>query len=328
MSHMISVIVPVYNTEQWLPDCIESILQQTYANLEIILVDDGSSDGSAAICDAAAMQDARVRVMHTPNGGVSAARNHGLDIAAGAYIVLVDADDILALNMIEELYHLCIENDCNIAQCRHTRPENRDTSTVEPASKEVSIYEGKAMHWGLAGRGGTRPMPWAKLYERSLFEGVRFPLGLIHEDEAAIHRILYPAKRMAFSNAKLYYYRQTPDSIMNANFSIKRYDILTALQDRMLFYFEAGWSELAFATAQRYSVIAIELYRKTIQYIPHPEQHLERLMKLYRENWKVLSESPLLTDEVKQQHIQWLEDPLSGSVYSMFQYMGNLKLDS
>ncbi|WP_339220074.1 glycosyltransferase family 2 protein [Paenibacillus sp. FSL W7-1332] len=321
MNHKISIIIPVYNTLNWLQDCVDSILKQSYENIEVILVNDGSTDGSGAICDSIKKLDTRVRVYHKLNSGLSDTRNYGLEMASGKYIIFVDSDDIVAENLVEVLYNNCKENKFNLVQCYYLRFEDKNNLfSYSTAPPELIVYEGKAMHWGLIGKGKTRPMAWAKIFERSLFNDVTFPVGLIHEDEAAIHRILYNAKSMAVINDRLYFYRKTPTSIMNNKFSMKRFDILLALRDRLEFYNNLGWHDLGFATAQRYSVTIIDLYRKSAENFENPSQQLKYLIELYKESWSLLKESPFMTDRIKHKHEEWLEDPTKGSLYNVFEY--------
>ena len=183
---LISVIVPVYNTEKYIEKCVMSILNQTYKNLEIILIDDGSTDNSPQICDSLAEKDNRITVIHQPNGGVSSARNIGLDNTHGDYITFVDSDDYIAPNMIEFLS----ENigDTNIAMCGYTSvDENGNLSPQENVTVTDGIISTDTF-WNYFYT-DTRiyyVTLWAKLYKCHLWNNVRFPLNTLHEDEFAV----------------------------------------------------------------------------------------------------------------------------------------------
>ncbi|MDQ0208601.1 glycosyltransferase family 2 protein [Alkalicoccobacillus murimartini] len=326
MKHLISIVIPVYDVEDYLTECVNSIVNQSYSNLEIILVNDKSTDNSGVICDTLAKQDARIKVYHnTINSGLSDTRNLGTNKANGDYIIYIDSDDYISSNMVEVLYDLCIKYKCCIAQCAFTRDGNM-TEPIEDL-RDTQIYSGKEMHLGLIGKGTSRTMACGKIFKRSLFKEVSFPSKLIHEDEAFIHKVLYRAEQMIVTNEKLYFYRKNPESIMNKKFSIKKYDILIALQDRILFYQSLDWHDLAFATSQRYSVTIIELYRKTNELITDEKTvHLEYLSKLYKENLVELKKSPYLTSEKRRLHDDWKENPLEGDTYNFFEYFSNTKI--
>lgn len=245
----ISVIVPVYNAGRYLPICLDSILAQTHRDLEILLVEDGSTDGSGAVCDGYAKIDGRVRVLHQENRGPSAARNRGLDAAAGEYIAFADADDVLAPDMLEILLEAMGEGDlavCNIQRLSQTGKPGECC----PIGGEV--LTGRAFAEKL-----LLPQAWFyvtvmnRLYRRELFRGLRFPEGFIHEDEAIVCQLAARCRRVVTVSRPLYFYRKTPGSIMELGFRIQTTDKLTALSRRLALCRELGWSELAEATAVR-----------------------------------------------------------------------------
>jgi glycosyltransferase involved in cell wall biosynthesis len=316
----ISVLVPVYNAAPWLQESLQSILAQTYRNFELILIDDGSNDGSAEICDTFVAGDDRVRAVHQANAGVAAARNRGVDIARGDWIAFIDADDMAHPRYLEYLMGLCLRHNCEVAQCRQMRSEQFDPVLFGVEVDDVVLYTGQQMQWGLCGRGGTRSMLWCKLFRRELFDSVRFPVGLIHEDEAAMHHLLANARRMAFSTSKFYYYRTTPDSIMNKPLSEQRLDMLPIMAERQAFYWQKGWRLLAYATAQRHCASIIDLYRRFLAQDPSLTSILQRLRNAYSEIWPFLSMSPLLNPEIRRLHEAWLDDPLQGKMYPFLSY--------
>ena len=320
----ISILVPIYNAEQWLKTCVDSILAQTFFDYELFLVNDGSTDGSGSICDAYAVQDRRVKVIHQNNKGVSSARNLGLDEATGEYLCFIDADDYVHPEYLSYLLGLIEKYGCDVVQCRHLRSEQFDPALFGVEVDDIVVYTGQQMQWGLCGRNGTRSMLWGKLFKRGLFCDVRFPVGMIHEDEAAMHRVLSNAHRMAFTTSKFYYYRTTQDSIMNKPFSVKRLDAVPILKERMEFYRERSWNMLAYATAQRCCVDIITLYRKVAALPGDTSLERTQLRETYRELWTYLKESPLLSAEATQAHQLWLDDPSQGEIYSCWAEMGRL----
>ena len=213
---LVSVIVPVYNTEKYLDKCIDSICKQTYSFLEIILVDDGSTDQCGVICDKNSMEDNRIIVIHKENGGLSSARNAGLDIATGRYISFVDADDTLNLQFIEVLLKLCQKYDCDIAQCDFLTVTNKSLKLPLNPQQLLLFYSGKqALHEMCVGRDDIKySVAWNKLYRRDLFDEIRYPLGMLHEDEFISYQLIWKAKKMVITNQYLYYYMQRSDSIM------------------------------------------------------------------------------------------------------------------
>ena len=210
---LISVIVPVYKVEKYLDKCVQSIVDQTYRNLEIILVDDGSPDRCGEMCDIWAAKDGRIRVIHTPNRGSSAARNTALDTAQGDLIAFVDSDDYLAPGMLEHLYSL-LNEDADIAECDfvnvyHDEYEFRMT---DDAVRSFSTQD--AMLENIRDR-IFRQVIWNKLYRCHTLEGVRFPVGKKIDDEFFTYRAIGNAGKLVRSEQKLYAYRQQADSIMH-----------------------------------------------------------------------------------------------------------------
>ncbi len=240
---LVSVIVPLYNVAPYLPACLDGLLAQTHRSLEVVLVDDGSTDGSGAICDAYAARDGRVRVLHQHNAGVAAARNAGLDQARGAYISFVDSDDVVSPRFIETL----LGAGADIAQCGFvTELEGlacTEGTASAPAFERMSSRDAsRALQ--LDGT-GTWGVLWNKLYRASLFEGLRFPEGRQHEDEFVVWRTLWAAGGVAVTPEPLYFYRQRQGSIMAAGLTQKSLDALVAIEQRGAFYRAQGDAELA-----------------------------------------------------------------------------------
>lgn len=228
---LVSVIVPIYNVEQYLEECFDSLLSQTYENTEIILVDDGSPDASGKLADQLKLRDDRVMVVHKKNGGLSDARNAGMKIAKGEYITFVDSDDYLDHSFIETLVALVIENDADIVQCDNSRKPDK----LGQGSGVVQIMEGGAAFVELMKYKVVSPTAWGKLYKRSLFtdNGIIFPVGRIHEDTAILYKLIYFAKHVACFNRVLYYYRVNENSIMTASYTDRHYESVVKYHDEL-----------------------------------------------------------------------------------------------
>lgn len=257
---LITVIVPVYNVEKYFKQCLNSIINQTYKNLEIILVDDGSPDNCVKICDEYAKKDNRIKVIHKENGGLSSARNAGLDIATGEYISFIDSDDYVAENFIEILYKLCVENNCDISECDFLKFEN-DVVTQKKTAKIQCYTSNEIQHKIYSEEYVKTIVVWNKLYKRYLYENMRFPLGKINEDEFITYKVLYNCKsNIAVTNEQLYYYRYNAQSIMGRKFNEKRLDVLEAFEERKEFYKERNELELYNETIEKYQNILKNFY--------------------------------------------------------------------
>ncbi len=218
MGELISIIVPVYNVEKYLDCCMQSILHQSYKDYEVLLVDDGSTDGSGQICDAYAKEDKRIRVFHQENGGVSSARNLGLDKAKGAYIGFVDADDCMDYRMLEILYDTLTAEDADMVMCDFTMEDNGCYYYAPGIAAEKMVWgrdEALDILYKSCRRGGD--VLWNKLYRKKLFAGIRFPQGMCYEDAYVMHQLFERAERIVFINRKLYYYRNRKNSIMHSD---------------------------------------------------------------------------------------------------------------
>lgn len=222
---MISVIVPVYNVEKYLEKCVESLCRQSYSNLEIILVDDGSTDSSGCLCDELAKTDSRIKVIHKKNGGLSDARNAGLDIAAGDYIGFVDSDDYVLPEMYERLLTLLNTYHADIAICDKVEfYEGKDPefTKIEPSIKVLN--QDQAIN-ALADDQGLRSHVWNRLYSAHLFDDLRFDVGKAYEDVYIMHRLFLQAQKIVVTNESLYCYLQRATSILGTINLKKRVDL-------------------------------------------------------------------------------------------------------
>lgn len=234
---LVSIVVPVYNVKEYLKTCIESARRQTYPNLEIILVDDGSSDGSEKIVDEFASQDERVYVLHQKNQGLSVARNVGVQSSKGEYVFLLDADDFLREDAIEIMVQTRKETGASLVVCNHTEVDEKQDQLENSSDKTVTLVSGKEL---LAKEDTILPIvAWGKLYPREVLISYPYPQGKLHEDEFVTYKILYSQKKVAVLSEKLYAYRQRKSGITGSGFCKKRYqDLVEALTERKTFYEE------------------------------------------------------------------------------------------
>lgn len=221
----ISVIVPVWNAESCLTRCVESILAQTHTDLELILVNDGSTDTSAAVCDAFAAKDPRVTVIHKENGGTSSARNAGLAAADGDYIAFADNDDFMDPRQLEYLLALCLKNDVSMAVCGYETAPMDATPAAVPSPLRGDACE-VIDPWQYMERLCTSlqvlyVVPWGKLYRRDLFDQVRYPEKTLNEDDCVIHTLVLQAQHIAVSYEPLHFYCTNPESISRKGIPIE-----------------------------------------------------------------------------------------------------------
>lgn len=246
MNKEISIIVPIYKVERQLQRCIDSILNQSFSNFELILVDDGSPDNCGKICDEYEKKDNRIKVIHKENGGLSDARNVGLDIAKGKYIAFVDSDDIIHSRMIEILFECINKSDSDIAQCKFKKFKNLGEvkNDLDNYNGTFEEYDNKTAIIDMIDNNKINVNSWNKLYKRELFETLRFPKGKIHEDEFLTYKLLYNSRKIAYIDEELYYYYQNDNGIMNGSNILKRLDRIEALEERSKFFLENGDNDL------------------------------------------------------------------------------------
>ncbi len=276
----ISVIVPVYKVEAFLCRCVDSILVQN-ADFELILVDDGSPDGCGAICDDYAARDSRVQVIHQKNGGLSAARNAGIDwVFANSdsqWLAFVDSDDWVHPDYLETLWKAAQETGCKLSACGFFRT----------AGEAFPVGEGEPLSVLLAGEyycgsahGGLTAVAWNKLYHRSLFESLRYPVGKLHEDEFTTYRAVYQAGSVAVTERPLYAYYQNPNGIMGAKWNPRRMHVLEAFAQQMAWAQEAGEAALGRKAALQ------NVYAIHDQLLYADPEYRSQLRKYYRQALK------------------------------------------
>lgn len=267
----ISVIVPVYKVEPFLDRCVQSIVGQTYRNLEVILVDDGSPDNCSSLCDAWAAEDNRVKVIHKVNGGLSDARNAGIAVATGELMGFVDGDDWIAPDMYQHLHDLMMTDHSDIAACGVEMVwEDGTSSRMFTKSGNCVLNREEAMRSIIEESWLKQPV-WYKLYKTALIMDIPFPVGKYHEDVFWSYQAVAKAERVSVSDQVGYYYLQRNGSIMGEEYSLKRLDVVEAKRQRLTFVQEAFPQ---FATTAQLDLFFTCLYHGQLseKYLSHETQ--------------------------------------------------------
>lgn len=237
---LISVIVPVYNVEKYLDRCVKSIVEQTYQNIEILLMDDASPDNCGKICDKWAEKDSRIRVYHLPHGGISATRNAGLKESRGEYISFVDSDDYICSDMICSAYSNMKKYDANMVIFDFLNFYGETAENITERNKNVGIISQEQVLYKMYGkRADIIYLAWNKLYKRNLFDGIRYPEGRIYEDNAVAHKLIEKCSVIVYDENQYYMRQMRADSIMgksNNSFKPQNMQILYAMKERCELY--------------------------------------------------------------------------------------------
>ena len=279
---LISVIVPIYNVEQYLDKCINSILNQTYHNLEIILVDDGSPDNCGAICDHYSVMDQRVKVIHKQNGGLSDARNAGLDVANGDFIAFVDSDDTIMPEMMEKLYERIVVDRSDMALCGCKRVNKKGEILLEFFLPDNVLTGFGALEASYEYNGFLFSLTWNKLYKKHLFQHIRFPVGKYHEDEYTTYLIIDQCSRVSIIKQAFYVYLyQRDDSIMQEIYSVRRLDGIEASYERYIYYKKKGgkYKELLVPEGNTFTPI---FFRSKMLFKPKTQEEKKRVREIDR----------------------------------------------
>ncbi len=284
MDELVSVIVPIYNVEKYLPKCVDSIISQKYTNLEIILVDDGSPDKSGDIADQYAKKDERIHVIHKKNGGLSDARNAGIDAALGEYLVFIDSDDYIHPEMISRMMDAVKKTSSDMAVCAVRNVRENETVPVEIEKDTITVIQDmdKRTEYFFEDKYVEFTVAWNKLYPASYFREVRYPYGKIHEDEFTTWKIFEMAERIVYIEAPLYYYVQRDDSIMGSSFNEKRFFRLEAYDERLEYYFKSDY-RMGFEKILFFYRVFLLNYAKKIREISMDDTLLKKYRVHYRQ---------------------------------------------
>ncbi len=300
---LISIIVPVFRVEKYLSRCIDSILAQTYTNIEIILVDDGSDDGCPAICDEYAQKDSRIKVIHKENGGQSIARNVGLDEANGEYIGFVDSDDCIHSEMFERLYKMLMTHDADISICG-SQTLNEDGVQNEDFSSEVIVYQREEMLKRFFRIDTTQSYlgVWRRLCRRDVLQNVRFPENVINEDVYFSYRIFLNSNRVCETQDQYYFYNEGNFSITRNMLRPRDYDLYTVWNNVAEYaekndpgsveYAKLNYARCDLTLLMKYAIFGIRDFEK-------PNKELKKLKKRLKSNKKLLLSAQGLTKKRK-----------------------------
>lgn len=289
---LISVIMPVYNAQIYLERAVRSVMTQSYRNLEILLVDDGSKDSSGEICDRLAQEDSRIKVIHQENRGPSAARNRGVDASSGEYITFVDNDDLLNKDFVKVLYELVKKHGCDIGLTKSYPFLDEDKIQQEDMNAECIIMDHVQLSGHLLDMGWTGlAVTMAKLFRRELFEGIRFREDrIIADDDSTIYLLFWRSDRSVLFPTPLYYYRsKRKGSITHSDYSLSWLTGVDAFRERMEFY-EAKGERILYAKAMRsYCRKMSENYLQIRENMPQEKAVAADLKKKIRaQSWKML----------------------------------------
>lgn len=294
----ISIIIPIYNLEKYLDKCIKSILNQTFKDFELILVNDGSTDKSGVICDNYKKVDDRIVVIHKENGGTSSARNIGIDIARGKYIGFVDGDDYIHENMYYELYENLIKNNSDISICKFIKVYDKDNLKFNNNIFKEKYSNIEALECLYRDGSEEFVVPWNKLYRSELIKKFRYPLGRKYEDAFIIHGLLYKCNKITFINKELYYYYQREGSTMHSKVSIKDVDSIYFNLDRIKFFDTINQNKLKDTSVCFFVGNYFDVYIK-VKYILKDEYNRKKLKKLIIKNYHYIFKSNSLNFKEK-----------------------------
>lgn len=320
---LISIIVPVRNVAVLLYHNIDTLLSQTYKNLEIILIEDASTDSSPYVCDKIAKKDPRIKLVHQDHEGISCARNRGLDMATGEYIGFMDADDFVSLNFYEFLYDIISKTKADIAECdfikvpvqkavyNSFKPPVQEEEKLEilTGDQALQLLHDDDVHTSI-----KSVALWNKLYKRELWNNIRFPEHKIYEDEMTTYKVLDKCKKVAVSNQILYAYIQRNTFYIKRNFNLRRFDVLEAYDNYLEFFKKKKSPKMLKKTSRRYlrmiSILRDDISSYSIN-IPNKEQYMELLdkkfMTIYKYLNKLLKENPELQDK-EELHKEYYEN--------------------
>lgn len=300
MKDKISVIVPIYNREKYLERCVTSIINQTYENLEIILVDDGSKDKSGEMSDLFAEKDHRIKVIHKENGGLSSARNAGIDIATGKYIAFIDGDDWIEKCMYQVLVDLAETQNADIVECKFQRVVDENEKFIQPIWEMFVLDKIDGAKAFFDGTGKASIIACNKIYHKRLFQSLRFPEGLLNEDQWLIPKLYMLSERVVSINQKYYYYYQSPNSITRSPFSLKKLDALKAFEETRKMYEKENLYDLVQWCDTTYSFLLIKYYNLSKR-LEGGEDICKKIKKYYNERMK---------EFLKNRHLNWKQKTL------------------
>lgn len=288
-NELISVVVPVYNVQEYLHSCVDSLLRQTYRNLEIILVDDGSTDESGSICDDYSNRDARIKVLHKANGGLSDARNAGIEVATGLYLTMVDSDDWVADNYVELLYKAISNNDVDIAIGRLSEVSNRDDKGfLAEVDKSQTFDRVDAVSNYLYQRFSTSAN--AKMYSRKIYKDLAFPVGVLYEDLEPIYLAISKSSRVAFCDSAIYKYYQRNTGIVRGKMNPRKFDYVSNAES-LLYRVKSDYPQLERAAISRKLWAEVHIIVHMNNFQEYPEEFNKFWSDIKRNRMTVIADA-------------------------------------
>lgn len=288
MKEIISIIIPMYNSKQYIERCLKSVLRQTYSSLEIIVVDDGSTDNCSEIVRMYSNTDSRIKLIRKENGGLSDARNHGIEAATGSYISFLDSDDWIHYQYIEQLYTQLKSHDGDISICDFKKVNDCDNESYK---KEIENYElstlsnVEALELFEGEYGVQIVIACGKLFKIELFDDIRFPLNRIHEDEFTTYKLLYKANKIVFLFTKMLFYYQHSQSIMGKRKTItQRIDFIDALNERINFFEKVNVNKNVIAKSYKILFVAYLLINREIQLTTDKNEEFNKKIEIEIKN--------------------------------------------
>ena len=314
---LLSIVVPVYKVEPYLEKCVNSILAQTYSNLEIILIDDGSPDNCGKICDDFTQKDSRVFVIHKSNGGLSSARNAGIEIAHGEYIGFVDSDDTIEPDMYEKLHHAIQRDKTDLAVCAVNYVYEDGKILKKPGLGKDAIFHFPQAMVEMNLHRLFDMATWSKLYHRNLFDGLRFPVGKLSEDYYVMFRILDRAQKISYVDATCYNYLQRKNSVTRSN-KINHDHEYAALEQ--MEYLEEKYPELNVVGHVAYASAALTVYDFYLKNkVRCPKEKLEHFKSVVQENKEYIQKADFLPKSKRIQfHLFGLSTWLYNTVFKTY----------
>lgn len=284
MNELLSIVVPIYDVSNYLDDCIQSIIKQTYLNIEVILVNDGSTDDSLDICRKYSKLDTRIVLIDKKNGGLSDARNAGIIASKGKFIGFIDSDDIINLNMFEVMLGLINKTGSDIAICCYENFLDSEIINIKELNEcQYATYTGKEAVYNVY-TGEDKNINFIscnKIYKREVFTNIRYPIGKLEEDEFVTPKVLYYAKKVVCSQAILYYYRQRENSIMHTTLSYSNLNGLEAYQEAIDFFAQRNERKLYSCAVNRALSSALTLYNRFAENNIHDKKIEQEIRNYY-----------------------------------------------
>ncbi len=309
---LISVIVPVYNTALYLDDCIQSVMQQSYDNWQLILINDGSTDNSGEICDKWCQKDQRICVEHHTKKGLGYIRNRGIALAKGECVAFLDSDDVYHRDFLEVMYNIMKKESVDIVQCNIARFKDgkRPPSQQQIENIRIELLDGQQMNERIYTSGVVDYTSLCnKLFKKYIFDRIQFPLGKIHEDTFVSFKLYYLVEKVAVISSHLYFYRYRQSSIMTSKVTEHNFDMLDAFEERLRYYQDIQDSNLYGLCLEKYMYSSIVLYSKAIcdnENLTISSKIYERAKKIY---CRMQDESKLVSGKEKRKADLFIRNP-------------------